>query len=94
MPDSFDELFEHYEHKLEAELGPLEVGQFARWRRSLVERLDRAGFEREWTEFKAFEATYRAIIASGATATNELYDEVREKAAQLLLAESDGSFWW
>ena len=94
MPVSFDEMFEQYERKLEAEIGPLEVGQFARWRRSLVERFDRDTFERHWREFKELEATYRSVIASGATATNELYDEVRERAAQLLLAESNGSFWW
>lgn len=94
MTESIDELFSRYERKLEKELGAIEVGQLARWRRWLVQRLGRDEFEARWLAFRQLEADYRRVIAAGATATNEMYDEVREQAAQLLLVESAGAFWW
>ena len=94
MPDDLADLYATYERKIEAQLGKLEAGQFARWQRTLVQRLGREEFEERWLEFKDYEKVYRTLIETGATVTNALYDEIEDKATQLLLQESDGSFWW
>ena len=89
-----DELYRIYVRKFDKDLGRLEPGQFARWQRTLVERLDRDDFEARWREFKDYEKVYKTLIEDGATVTNALYDEIKEKATQLLLQESGGDFWW
>jgi len=94
VPDEPDDLYETYTAKFDSQLGPLDVGQFARWQRTLVQRLGREEFEERWLEFKDYEKVYRTLIETGATVTNALYDEIEDKATQLLLQESDGSFWW
>ena len=94
MADDLDQLFETYNRMFDKNIGRLSVGQFGRWERNLVERLDRAGFEDAWRHFRELEQQVRAVSESGGTVTNALYDELQERAAKLLLKEGSGSYWW
>lgn len=90
MEDSnFTDVYNHYLRKSEKLFGVLNVGQVARHRGKLIQKLSCEDFVEKWKEFKNLESYLRNVMSSGATLNDDIYRRYLELSALVLETPKD-----
>lgn len=80
-----DALYDDYLARFDRELGPAEVGSFAKHQGRLIQKLHRGDFDEVFTEYRDLAERYHDSLERGDTINDALIKMLRDLAAKLVI---------
>ena len=85
MPEDLADHFHDYLDRFAAEVGPAEIGTFAKFRGRLIKKLDYEQFAAAYHDYHALAKRYHDSVERGDTINDAVVKMLREQAAALVL---------
>jgi hypothetical protein len=85
MAVDLDALYREYLVRFDREVGPCEVGAFAKYEGRLIKKLGRADFTTAFAAYQDTAERYHATLEAGDTVNDVVVKMLRDQAAGLIL---------